>query len=171
LKYLIFSFLLSSSLFAKGINLKPGLWEMEVKLIQNGQELDPLESVRAMLKNMTGEQKQAMIRMMESQGLDLSLLDKKTCFTPEILAKDPSALLAQSKNCKMKIQTQNKNKYVASGKCSDDRQVEIDVSLRNKTSFSSVVKTSKTDGTEKRDMKISGKFLKSECGKIKPSRI
>ncbi len=200
LRLIFLSFLLLPSLaFAAQVvkvDIKPGLWEAQSKLVgdsaqqvksaQTEQMIKAMEEMKSRLASMPPEQRAMMEEVMARQGMKfseegLSLQNDKVqvnaegakikqCITQAQL--DKGFAPKTKDNCENKLTQLSKNKYSMEFVCTGKEQAtgkgEFEV-LSNKEYRGTMHMTSLNNGKPMTiDAEMHGQWLGSDCGDIKP---
>lgn len=168
MKFLLMLSLLLPSL-ALAANLKPGLWQVEMKMKQDGKFVDPMASMRKAMANMPESQRKQMMAMMREQGTGMGMMGNNltACYTKEML--DENKLFAQNEasNCTSKILSKSAKSMKMSFNCNDGSRGEALWNIMSDSTYNGVVSMVNKDG-KKSDLKYDMKFLNSDCGGVKP---
>lgn len=166
---------MGSSVLAQKFDLTPGLWEYNFKMSSPDGKMDQaMQQLQEQLASMPASQRKMMEDMFAAQGVGLGSSDSgttiKICMTPEQIAK--GNLPQQNDKCTQDMKEVSKNHYQMTFTCkgnppsSGTGEVHF-IDSKNYTGTSTVITESKG---KKEVMNVSqtGKWLSTNCGKIKP---
>jgi hypothetical protein len=142
-KYIVLFTLFSATVSHAAMEMKPGLWEMSLKLIDgSGREIDAAQIAEKGATN-------------------------KICYTKEMINNPGKSI--SGKDCHTKIKTKTKTELVSSYTCKDGIKGTMEFKLKDPKSF---IMTTHTEYQDKEiGMKYYGKFLSSDCGDVKPLKF
>jgi len=176
---LITTVLFSASTWAGGLNIKPGLWEIQNQMSMNGQQMpDMSQHAAEMQKNRAEMQKhlaemppemQARMKAALSQNNQMGMTDKgvTVCMTQDQI--DRSEISRDPNNhCKMTDMQHNGDVTTIKMHCDAPHQADMStiVTRINDTEWKST--THMTAGDRTIDSTGHGKWLKADCGDVKP---
>lgn len=169
MKVLFFALVLASPLAHSALNMKPGLWGLNMKIIQNGKEFNPAAEMQKALAKMPEAQRKKMMEMMGDKASVGVGKDGETqvCYTKKMLEK-PDSLGEQSRKCDTKIITQTSTKVVTSFKCEDGSSGDGTWTMNSSENMTGLMNVKDPRGKTSQ-INYKGKFIKSDCGKIKPA--
>ena len=157
-------------------NLKPGLWEITHKMqTGSGQMEDSMAQMQQQMASMPPEQRKMMEEMMARQGVRKGSqgpgqgMSMQVCMTKEMVEKNE--LPAQQGDCTTTQQSRQGNTMKMAFSCTNPPSTgESQVTLKGPEAYSmKMVVNTKVDGKpERMNMEGSGKWLSSDCGKVKP---
>lgn len=166
MRYLAFILLISSNAFA-ALDMRPGLWAVEMIVKEDGKTLDMANEMKKAMAKMTPEQKKAM---MDKVGQNAGLgKDGKMqiCYSKEMI-ENPEALVKRPKpNCKTNVIKDSKDEVVTNFKCPDGTSGNSNWSVTNSKSYKGLLHMVTQQG-EPSDINYTGEFISGDCGKIKP---
>lgn len=158
----------ASAAFAE-VNLKPGLWEIKTKMEgPNGQ--DPMAKLRESMAKMSPEQRKQMQAMMGNSGVGLGNDGSiKVCYSKDSFKNHDSLLTsAQKSKCKTTIKEQSSTKMVMDFKCDNGSEGTAEWKTIGETKYTSVMNFTSAKSGRKGTINHEGKFVKSDCGSVKP---
>jgi Protein of unknown function (DUF3617) len=147
--------------------VKPGLWQVHAEREVNGQKM-PDASDR--LKNMSPEKRAQIEAMMKQHGMGTGPGDMgKVCYTREMLAKDPWA--NSQTDCKVAFSSRSSSSWKWHTSCpksgvESDGETIFTNSENYVVTVNSVTKIG--DAVRNSHSTITGKWLGSDCGDVKP---
>ncbi|HQQ62482.1 MAG TPA: DUF3617 domain-containing protein [Pseudomonadales bacterium] len=150
-----------------GLDIKPGLWEIQHKTSLNGQQLPDMQQIMASVPpGMRGQVED----MMKKNGAGLTEKGLSVCVTAEQIAKAEFANDPKG-HCKTSDIKRNGNKLSLKMRCDDPKgEGETEVIRINPEKWTSV--THMTIEEQGRPQAINseatGKWLGADCGNIKP---
>lgn len=150
------------------IALKPGLWQLEVKMKQDGKDFDPQAKLREALAKMPPEQRKMVAETMKQQGVVTDGKGFKVCYTREMLDRGHGLSADPSGNCDSKITEQTAALIKMTFTCKDGSKGKGEFKLGEGVRFVGHIESTKADG-KKFEMAQEGKFLKADCGDVKPA--
>lgn len=122
------------------IDMKPGLWEMNLKLMnESGQEVDAAQVAEKGATN-------------------------KICYTKEMIGNPRS--LSGKAECETQIRKLSKTEIYSTYKCKDGIEGDMEFLLKDPKTFTMTTNTRYQK--QKIRMRYFGKFISSDCGKVKP---
>lgn len=158
---------LSANSFA-AIGLKPGLWEVSVKMTdKDGKQVDPHSQAAAIMKNLTPEQRSKITQMLnKTEGGELFKgVGKKgfqVCFTKKLLENPASLHQDPQKKCTTTVKNQTATKIDMTFKCKDGASGTGEWILNGDNAYTGQMHLTHKNGT-KTDMTQEGKFVSAEC--------
>lgn len=136
--------MLTATVSHAAMDMKPGLWEMSMKLIDgSGKEIDASQFAGKKASN-------------------------KICYTKEMI-ENPGRNISNKADCETNIKTRTKTEFVSTYKCKDGMEGNMEFKLKDSKSFTMTTHTLIQD--KKMGMKYYGKFLSSDCGDVKPLNL
>ena len=169
MKHLFFAFLLSVTLPAFSmINMKPGLWKIDMKIKANGKTIDPSAQLKAAMKDMPEEQRKQMMKFMDKTNSGIGQGgDIKVCYTKKMLEK-PEGLSQHPKGkCTTKVISQTSSKIVTKFSCEDGTTGDGTWNISNPNLYSGDVKV-KSPKSGVSESSFKGEYLSADCGNVKP---
>lgn len=163
-KLLVMTFLLSTQAQAIEMNMKPGLWEISMKMMVNGKEFDPLAEMKKSLANLPEEQRKQILAGISKAGGQSNI--SQVCYTKEMMKEPSSFTSEESKDCDYKITSQTAKKMTATFNCKDGNSGTSVWDFTSSTQMHMRTEAKDKKG-KKTDMIYSGKFIKADCGKGK----
>lgn len=161
MKYLI---IMLSSIIATSasaaMDMKAGLWEVQVDINLNGVRFDPMAAMRTALAAIPESQRKNLEKQMNST---MPNADGRICVNNSKLT-DPSAL-AQEEDCKYKILKNTNKEMSGTATC---KEITGTFSLVKKNDNLIVFNISGDREGQKYEMTSTSKFISANCGKIKP---
>jgi hypothetical protein len=155
-------------------SLKPGLWEINQKMQMSGAQGDQMAQMRQQMANMPPEQRKMMEEMMASRGIKMDPggpgggggMAIQMCMTREMAERNE--VPTQSGDCKTTQQSRSGKTMKMAFTCSNPPSSgEGEVTFASPQAYS--MKMTVTQGTsEKMNMEATGKWLKADCGTIRP---
>lgn len=163
--------------FAAGAqNLKPGLWEVTQKMEGSGQRGQAMAQMQQQMANMPPEQRKMMQEMMAKQGVQMAPggaaggMSVRICMTREMVEKNEFP--AQQGDCKTTQQSRSGNTMKMAFACTNppsSGQGEMTFVSPEAYGMKMAVSSTVNGKPEKMNMEGAGKWLGSDCGKIKPA--
>jgi hypothetical protein len=154
-------------------NLKPGLWEITHQMqTGSGQMEQGMAGMQQQMAGLPPEQRKMMEEMMAKQGMkkgSAAGTSMKVCMTREMVEKNE--LPAQQGDCTTTHQSRKGNMMNMAFSCTNPPSTgEGQVIFKGPESYSmKMVMSSMVNGKpDKMKMDGSGKWLGSDCGKVKP---
>lgn len=142
-------------------DLKPGLWEIKMKISQNGKEIDPLKEIMKELEKLPESQKNMILEQMKKDP-NFGKNTNQVCYTKEEL-KEPNRLAEdEDQDCEYKEQSKSDKKIVASFKC-DDGTKGVSVWEQVDASHMKVMMDATSKDGQKSKVEYSAKFLRTNC--------
>lgn len=162
--------LLSLSAQAKPSPMKPGLWEMTVKMKTGAQEVDPQEAFKKSMDKMSPEQRKQMTAMMSKSGFNMGAGGTKICYTKELLDQGQNLGHDSNRHCESTVKQQTSTHMTMDFKCKDGSTGTGEWNFHNSTSYDGMMKFTKKDG-KVTEMAQKGRFLSADCGDVKPFAV
>lgn len=151
--------LLSFNSFAAP-KMKPGLWEMKIKILHNGKEYDPMAEFKKQLEKMPEAQRKMILDKMSKDKSDTNVAN--VCITKEQAEKAEHFATKGKEGCEYKTKTETATKIVSDFKCDDGTRGTVTVNMEDPNNIRSVIDSVDKTGT-KVQMKNEAKFLRAEC--------
>lgn len=163
MKYLILvlSTIVTTSASA-AMDMKAGLWEVQVDINLNGIRFDPMAAMRTALAAMPESQRKALEEKLQTA---MPNEDGRVCLK-EAKITDPNTLMKEE-GCKFNV-TKNTDKQMSgSAVC---KQIKGTFNLEKKSDNLFVLNISGDREGQKYEMTSTSKFVNANCGAIKPSK-
>lgn len=157
----------SFALAAK-LDLKPGLWEVSMKM--KGDEATQLKTEMAKaLAGLPAAQRKQAEAMMAAQGGADALMNRavSTCYTKEGLEKPETLATDSEGDCQNKITEQTSKRIKVSFSCKDGTTGSGEWNLKSSTAYNGSMQMKRKTGGPL-SINYAGKFLKADCGDVKP---
>lgn len=162
------------SLSAAAQSLKPGLWEVTNKTSGNPQMEQAMAEMQKQLASMPPAQRKQMEEAMAKQGMKMTAgaggMAMQICMTKEMAEGTPVQMDPKS-DCKVTSQSRSGNTTKMAYACSNPPSSgEGTFTSNGPEAYTSrmVTKTTHQGKAETLTMEGSGKWLKADCGNIKP---
>lgn len=152
--------------FATPMNMKPGLWEVDMKISTGGKEMDPMAEVKKQLAKMPEAQRKMVMEQMGKISPGMQDEINRVCFTKEMLNRPEKLSIDKQKDCEHKIKGQSSKKMVMTFKCKDGQSGTTTWELKSPTEMTVLTDSISKDG-KKTQMNYQAKFIKDECSHIK----
>jgi hypothetical protein len=158
--------------------MKPGLWELSNSVSSSdGQMQAAMTEMQKQLASMAPEQRKSIQQMMERNGVQLNVgaggaLTTRMCMTKEMIERREFPV--QQGDCKQKMTPVSGNKFKLAFSCSKPAASgEGEMTVDSDTSYRAKMHVRGTDGGNRQsmDMDVSGKWLGTECGSLRPISI
>ena len=156
-------------------SIKPGLWEMTSKMGGNPQMEQAMAEMRKQLASMPPDQRKQMEAAMAQQGVKMGGaaagggMTAQVCITKEMAERQEMPM--NQAGCKITSQSKSGNVTKMAYACTNPPSSgEGTYTYHSAEAFSSkmVVKTAVQGRTETMTMDGGGKWLKADCGAVKP---
>jgi hypothetical protein len=165
--------LAATCLPAAAQNLKPGLWEISNKMAGNPELEKAMADMQKQMADMPPAQRKQMEEMMAKQGVKMApggggAMAMQMCLTKEMVERNE---MPMDSNCKMTSQSRSGNTQKMAYACSNPPSTgEGTFTYHSPESYSGkmVVKTMAQGKPETMTMNSTGKWLKADCGNVKP---
>ncbi len=164
----VVAFLIISFSALAGINIRPGLWSVKMKMSSNGQSFDPAAKMKAAMAEMPPEQRKKMMEMMSSK-LSHNGEAMQVCYTEEMLKEAHTLGGKRDSRCKSEIISQTPSKVVTSFKCEDGARGTGMWSITSDQKYSGSVDITTKQGKNAK-MDYEGEFVSADCGKLRPKK-
>jgi hypothetical protein len=163
---------------AQAQSIKPGLWEHNIAMKSSSGELEKgMERMQAELAKMPPAQRKQIEQMMAQRGVEMSMGGTdgkgrvvKVCITPEQAARVD--LPAADDNCRqMDVQRSGSTirvKFACDGPPPSSGTSEFTLKGDKAYTGHTVVDTVRQGKPERMTMDLSGKWLASDCGNVRP---
>lgn len=161
MKYLIIvlSTIIATSASA-AMEMKAGLWEVQIDINLNGIRFDPMAAMRTALAAMPESQRKKLEKHMKNSMPDD---DGRLCLK-EAKITDPNSLMKEE-GCKFNV-TKNTDKQMSgSANC---KQIKGTFNLEKKSDNLFVLNISGDREGQKYEMTSTSKFVNANCGNVKP---
>lgn len=188
--------LVSCNCFAIHLDMKPGLWEHSFKLsggslgsLQQEQQQQMQQAMMEMKQrfaDMPPEQRQQLEAMMKQNGIEVDTsallaadskvqLSKDGTLVKECVTQaqiDKGELPAPEKNCKNTVVQKSSNVFKVTYQCTGATQAQgsAEVTFQNSKSYTgkAFYSLGATGSSQTMEGTMSGKWLSSDCGSVKP---
>ena len=156
-------------------SMKPGLWEVSSKMGGNPQMEQAMAEMQKQLASMPPEQRKQMEAAMAKQGVKMGgvgaggAMTAQMCITKEMAERQEMPV--NQAGCKITSQSKSGNTTKMAYACTNPPSSgEGTYTYHSAESYSSkmVVKTTVQGRTETTTMDGTGKWLKADCGNVKP---
>jgi len=142
--------------------VKPGLWEIKMKILHDGKEFDPMAEVRKQIEKMPEAQKKMVLEQMNKSGAPVKNDVTTVCYTEEMVNSPEKLASEEDTECDHKVKSKSDKKVVSEFTCKDGNRGttvwEMISPTQTRVNTDSVDKKGK-----KTQMKYEAKFLKSKC--------
>jgi hypothetical protein len=164
-----------AALGASAQSIKPGLWEMSNKMGGNPQMEQAMAEMQKQMAAMPPAQRKQMEEAMAKQGVKMGgagaggALTAQVCITKEMAERNEMPV--NQAGCKITSQSKSGNVTKMAYACTNPPSSgEGTYTYHSAEAFSSkmVVRTAVQGRTETMTMDGSGKWLKADCGNVKP---
>lgn len=166
-RFTLLSFMLFSiGAQADSINIKPGLWEVKNKMNVNGQEMPDMHE---MMADVPPEMREQMKGMMEKNGAGMTDKGMTICITADQIARGEIGQGDPNSDCKMTDMKKSGDKMTMTMHCAAPHKADgnIEMTRVSDTQWKSTMHMKTDQG--KMNSESSGKWLKSDCGSVKPT--
>lgn len=159
--------------FAAGAQtLKPGLWEINNKMNTPGMA-DPMAEMHKQMAQMSPQQRKQMEAAMAQQGVKMAPgagggMAMQMCMTKEMVERND---VPMQEGCRTTQNQRTGNTHKFAFTCSNPPSSgEGQVTYAGPEAYNTkmTVKTAAQGRTEATTMEASGKWLKADCGNVKP---
>jgi len=106
----------SFNLFA--LEAKPGLWEVNMKITQDGKVIEPVAALMEELDKLPPEQKKMILEEINKKS-NMKHGLTKTCYTKEMLKNPTKIVTGEKEECTFAEKSKTAKKAVATFKCED----------------------------------------------------
>ena len=154
--------------------LKPGLWEVRNQM--NNPQLDEaMAEMRKQMAQMPPDQRKQMEAMLEKQGVRMAPgaqgggMAVQVCMTREMVERNE---VPMQEGCRMTKQQRSGNTFRMAYACTNPPSSgEGEFSYQGSEAYTSrmTVKTTVDGKTETMTMQGQGRWLKADCGNLKPA--
>ena len=155
--------------------MKPGLWELSNKVSsQDGQMQSAMAMMQKQLATMAPDQRQAMQQMLERNGVQMNIgaggaLTTRICMTKEMIQRKEFPVAEG--DCKQKVTQQSASRMKIAFSCTKPpTSGEGELTLDSDTSYRAKMHIKGMQGGQQQDvdMDVTGKWLSTDCGKLRP---
>jgi Protein of unknown function (DUF3617) len=166
MKYLLVALVLVSASSFASLNMKPGLWKVDMNIESGGKSINPKAELAKAMANMTPEQRKQMTAMMGKMGsANVDSDGIKVCYSEETLKTPEKISQHDKKDCKTNIVSQSSSKVVSTINCADGTTGDSVITMKNDT-YGGVVNV-KSPKHGKSTTTFNGKYLGSDCKGLK----
>jgi hypothetical protein len=172
--------LLPLGAFAEGLNIKPGLWEIQNRVNINGQSMPDMSAHMAEAQKHMAEMQKHMAEMPPemqermkaalSQNNHMGMTDKgvTVCMSQDQINRSEIGNHDPDNHCKTTDIQRNGDKTTIKMHCDAPHEADMttEVTRINDTEWHSI--THMTTGGRTIDSTGQGKWLKTDCGNLKP---
>ena len=157
-------------------SMKPGLWEIHNKM-QGGQMDQAMADMHRQMAQMSPQQRKQMEAAMAQQGIRMAPssggggMAVQMCFTKEMVERNDPPM---QDGCKVTQNQRSGNTQKFAFSCSNPPSSgEGEVTYSGPEAYSSrmTVKTAAGGRTESTTMESRGRWLKADCGTVKPMAV
>jgi len=165
----------AAALPAVAQTMKPGLWEIHNNM--KGGEMDnAMAELQKQMAQMSPQQRKQMEAAMAQQGVKMAPgssggMAMQVCFTKEMVERDD---VPMQEGCRTTVNKRSGNTQKFAFTCSNPPSSgEGQVTYAGPEAYSSrmTVKTAAGGRTDTTTMEASGKWLKADCGNVKPMPV
>lgn len=168
MKTLLITLLMMSTGAHAALNMKPGLWEIDMTIKSNGKTINPVEEIQKTMATLPESEKAKMRQSLGQHARIENDGDLHTCYSKAMMDK-PEALGEQKGvNCTTKLVSNTPSKVVSKFECKDGTKGDSVWNIKNPESYKGVVTVTDHEG-EKSTITYLGKYLKEDCEGIKPA--
>jgi hypothetical protein len=168
MKSLFVTLMLVSPLAYSALDMKPGLWKVDMVIKTNGKEIRPQTEMQKAIAKMPEAKRKQMLEMMgEVQPSIDPNGGTKVCYSKAMLEKPESIGQQAAKKCTTKLVTNKPKKVVTNFKCEDGTKGDATWSVKNSKSYTGLVNIVSAKG-EKSEINYKADFVTEDCGKVKP---
>jgi hypothetical protein len=168
----------TTALSVRAQNLKPGLWEINNKMGGSAQMDQAMAQMQQQLAGMPPAQRQQMEEMMARQGVSLGAgagggLSVKVCMTREMAERNEMPQ-SQQGDCKSTASPRVGNTQKISYVCTQppsSGEGQITYTSNEAYAMKMVTISSVKGKPEKMTLDGTGKWLKADCGAVKPLAV
>ena len=162
---------------ASAQNLKPGLWEITNRMQGGGVDMDKAAAqMREQMAKMPPDQRRKMEEMLAKQGVKLGaggpgVMSVQTCMTKEMVERND--IPVKQGDCRTTKQERSGNTIRMAYTCTNPPSSgEGTFTIQSPEAYTmKMTVTSKVGGkAETMNMDASGKWLRADCGDVKPVR-
>ncbi len=154
--------LVSFNSFSASMKMKPGLWEINMKIFHDGKEYDPMAEVRKQIEKMPEAQKKMILEQMSKGGSQVQNNVSTVCYDKDMVDSPEKIAAEENTDCDHKVKSQSPTKVVSEFTCKDGNRGttvwEIVSPTQTRVTTDAVDKKGK-----KSQMKYEAKFLKPKC--------
>src|SRR3990167_3798292 len=102
MKFFFMGFIFSFSMLTHAsLNIKPGLWDVDMTMKSEGKTMNPQIQMQSMMNKLSPEQRAKMASMMEGRGMSDQGL--QVCYTEKMLIDDSAFNQNKKAQCQSKI--------------------------------------------------------------------
>ena len=155
-------------------SMKPGLWEIHNKMSGNAEMDQAMAEMQKQLAGMSPAERKQMEAMMGKQGIQMAApsagggMALQVCMTKEMVERNE---MPMQDGCKSTVHQRSGNTIKHSFTCSNPPSSgEGQVTFSGDQAYTSkmAIKTVSGGKTETTTMEGRGKWLKADCGNVKP---
>lgn len=161
------------SFASHALDIRPGLWAVDMTMMQEGKKIDPMGELQSALKDMPEERKKQMMQAMEESGLSVDAGGKKTaikqCYTQEMI-EQAKVGAHEDENCKTVTSKKSADKIVSKFNCKDGSKGTATINIESDKAYTGHMVMSGPNG-EKSELKYDAKYVSGNCGKVKPMGV
>lgn len=168
MKFFVIALFVTTSFAHAALNMKPGLWNINMVIKSEGKEFNPAAQMQAAMAKMPEAQKKKMMEMMGKQGAGMSS-DGKTqvCYSKAMIEKPDSFGKQANTKCDTKIVTNSSSKVVTNFKCEDGTVGDATWTVAGAEKMTGLVNVKDPKGKAS-TINYTGSFAKADCGSVKP---
>lgn len=149
------------------INIKPGLWEVKSTVQSGGRTMDPHAELKKAMAGMSPEQRKMMESRMGSM-VRPGGSGFQVCYTPDLLNRDDAfGRQKGGSDCTHETRSKTATRIEMDFKCKDGSAGTSEWTIQDSEHYQGKVSMTQAKGA-KSDVQMSGRFLKADCGSVKP---
>ena len=150
-------------------DIKVGLWKMEAKFDQAGMKQPDSEMMKKAMESMPAESRKMMQDMMAKNGVAMGKNGEQLICISKNMLKNPETITPpqQGQNCKTKTIKTTGKEVEMEIHCEDGTDGKLKWKASSSSAFSGVMELKMADGKISK-IEQNAKFVKSDCGKLKP---
>lgn len=167
MKYLLVSLTLLSTASWGALDMKPGLWKVDMRMTSDGKTVNPSNQMKTAMEKMPEAEKKKMMDMMGKVNSGVKPNGETTiCYSKEVVQK-PESMGRPSPDCKTSLVTNTGNKIVSNFTCKDGTTGDSTWDMKTPESMMGRVNVRDPKGKTSQ-ITYDGKFVKADCGDVKP---
>lgn len=167
MKYFLLGLLISSPGAWAALNMKPGLWKVDMRVTSDGKTVNPSETMKNAMAKMPEADKKKMMDMMGKMDTGVGPNgETNICYSKKAIDK-PETMGRPSPDCKTTLVTNTGNKVVSNFTCKDGTTGDAIWDLKSPENMMGKINVRDPKGKNS-EITYDGKFIQADCGKVKP---
>jgi hypothetical protein len=167
MKFLILTLLIASPSAWSALNMKPGLWKMNMRIVSEGKPVEVTGQSPNPAKNIPEAEKQKLMSLMGKSNAGVGPNgETNVCYSKEAI-RQPEKVAKPEPKCETTLVTNTATKVVTNFKCPDGTTGDATWDVKAADTMMGMVNLRDPQGKTSQ-VSYNGKFQQDACGKVKP---